>query len=170
MPFYSQLKLYINLTSDAGDSLIAIEDENVPAEVNETIVEESNVNATLNETDISDLNGTISNASQVENSTKETLAVNSTSTNSGLPKWFCKGRNNSQSNETLQQTVVIVNSEELLTLINATTDNETDSFAVVLFFTQYCPFCAKLAPMYNALGRVYNNLPILAIDAHKQHR
>lgn len=170
MSFYSQLKLCINLTSDAGDSSIAIKDENVPAEVNETILEESNVNATLNETDISDLNGTISNASQVENSSKNNLAVNSTSTNSGLPKWFCKGRNNSQSNETLQHTVVIVNSEELLTLINATTDNETDSCAVVLFFTQYCPFCAKLAPMYNALGRVYSNLPILAIDAHKQHR
>ena len=70
----------------------------------------------------------------------------------------------------MQQKVVIVNSEELLKLINATTDNETDSCAVALFFTQYCPFCAKLAPLYNALGRVYNSLPILAIDAYKQHR
>ena len=174
--FYSQLKLCekilklytsYNLVSDA------VEEKNVPAEVNDTVLEASNANATLNETGILGLNGTVSNTSQVENSTKTKLndeTVNSTSANSGLPKWFCKGRNNSQSNETLQQKVVIVNSEELLKLINATTDNETDSCAVVLFFTQYCPFCAKLAPLYNALGRVYNNLPILAIDAYKQHR
>lgn len=151
----------------------AVEEENVSAEVNDTILEVSNANATLNETGILDLNGTVSNASQVENSTKNKLndeTVNSTSAHSGLPKWFCKGRNNSQSNETLQQKVVIVNSEQLLKLINTTTDNNTDSCAVVLFFTQYCPFCAKLAPLYNALGRVYTNLPILAIDAHKQHR
>ena len=163
------LKLYnsYNLVSDA------VEEKNVPAEVNDTVLEASNANETLNETGILGLNGTVSNTSQVENSTKTKLndeTVNSTSANSGLPKWFCKGRNNSQSNETLQQKVVIVNSEELLKLINATTDNETDSCAVVLFFTQYCPFCAKLAPLYNALGRVYNNLPILAIDAYKQHR
>ena len=162
-------KLYTsyNLVSDA------VEEKNVPAEVNDTVLEASNANATLNETGILGLNGTVSNTSQVENSTKTKLndeTVNSTSANSGLPKWFCKGRNNSQSNETLQQKVVIVNSEELLKLINATTDNETDSCAVVLFFTQYCPFCAKLAPLYNALGRVYNSLPILAIDAYKQHR
>ena len=163
----------INLTSDAVESSDAIEEENVPSEVNDTALEVSNANATINETGILDLNGTISNTSQVENSTTNKLddeAMNSTTTNSGLPKWFCRGRNNSQSNETLPQNVVIVNSEELLTLINKTTDNETDTCAVVLFFTQYCPFCAKLAPMYNALGRVYNNLPILAIDAHKQHR
>ena len=166
LSFYSQLKSYF-IVSDV------VEEENVPAELNDTILEVSNANVTLNETDILDLNGTASNTSQVENSTKNKLndeTLNSSSANSGLPKWFCKGRNNSQSNETLQQKVAIVNSEQLLKLINATTDNDTDSCAVVLFFTQYCPFCAKLAPLYNALGRVYNKLPILAIDAYKQHR
>ena len=165
--YHSTHDSFLHIVSDA------VEEKNVPAKANDTVLEVSNANATLNETDILDLNGTVSNASQGENSTKTTLnddTVNSTSSDSGLPKWFCKGRNNSQGNETLQQKVVIVNSEELLKLINATTDNETDSCAVVLFFTQYCPFCAKLAPMYNALGRVYNNLPILAIDAYKQHR
>ena len=66
--------------------------------------------------------------------------------------------------------MAIVDAEELLKIINSTSDNNTDACAVVLFFTQYCPFSAKLAPMYNALGRVYNNLPILAVDAYKQHR
>lgn len=141
---------------------------------NDTIVEVSDVNGTVNETESLDVNGTVSdvNSSEIENSTKDKFeldVVNSTS--SGLPKWFCRGRNNSQSNDTLQSKVLIVDAEELLNWINTTDDNnETDTCAVVLFFTQYCPFCAKLAPMYNALGRVYNNLPILAIDAYKQHR
>ena len=147
------------------------EEKSVPAEANDTIVEAFNVNATVNETGILDENGTIFNSSQLENSTKENVeAVNSTITTSGLPKWFCRGRNNSQTNDSLAHEVMIVNSEELLKWINTTAENETDACAVVLFFTQYCPFCAKLAPMYNALGRVYNNLPILAIDAYKQHR
>ncbi|KAL9962610.1 hypothetical protein ACROYT_G031729 [Oculina patagonica] len=155
---------------DAVDN--SVEEKNVPAGVNDTIVEAFNItNATVNETDIVEVNGTLSNSSQIENSTKNTEleVVNATSSKSGLPKWFCKGRNNSQNNDSLPQKVLIVNSEELLKWINTTTDNETDACAVVLFFTQYCPFCAKLAPMYNALGRVYNNLPILAIDAYKQH-
>lgn len=156
--------------SDAVDN--SIEEKNVPAEVSDTIAEALNVNTTVIETDILEVNGTIiSNSSQTENSTKDKLEVsNTTSKSSGLPKWLCRGRNNSQSNDSLPQKVIIVNSEELLKWINTTADNESDSCAVVLFFTHYCPFCAKLAPMYNAVGRVYNNLPILAINAYKQHR
>ena len=128
-------------------------------------------NETVNETSVLDVNGTISkaNSSVIENTTQDNV-INSTTASTGLPKWFCKGRNNSQSNDSVEQRVVMVNAEELLQRINTTVDNETDSCAVVLFYTQYCPFCAKLAPLYNALGRVYNNLPILAVDAYKQHR
>lgn len=101
-----------------------------------------------------------------ENETKDDAIVNST----GLPKWFCKGLNGSQSNTSIYNRVVIVNSDELLRQINSSNDNETDSCAIVLFYTNYCPFSAKLAPLYNALGRVYDNLPVLAIDAYRQHR
>lgn len=136
---------------------------------NDTISEIFNITATSNETEViaaneTDLDG---NLPQTENTTERKIEVSNSTT---TPKWFCKGRNNSEHNDSLPQSVIIVNAEELLQIINSTSDNETDSCAVVLFFTRYCPFSAKLSPLYNAMGRVYNNLPILAVDAHKQHR
>lgn len=136
---------------------------------NGTIVETAN--DTVNGTSVLDVNGTISElvSSQIVNTTSDNV-TNSSDASNGLPKWFCKGRNNSHNNDSVDQRVIVVNAEELLWRINSTEDNETDSCAVVLFFTHHCRFCAKLAPLYNALGRVYNNLPILAVDAYRQHR
>ena len=136
---------------------------------NDTIVETAN--DTANGTSVLDVNGSISElaSSQIVNTTSDNV-INSTDSSNGLPKWFCKGRNNSHNNDSVDRRVIIVNADELLWRINSTEDNETDSCAVVLFFTHHCRFCAKLAPLYNALGRVYNNLPILAVDAYRQHR
>lgn len=149
----------------------------VDGKANETLMD--SMDTSLNELSFADANQTISvvnftetvtNNSELEiskeNETKDDAVVNSTA----LPKWFCKGLNDSQSNTSIYNRVVIVNSDELLRKINSSNDNESDSCAIVLFYTNYCPFCAKLAPLYNALGRVYGNLPVLAIDAHKQHR
>ena len=140
-------------------------------DINNTMLEEAI--QTMNKTTIADVNnGTISeeNSSQIENASEVVNTTNSTSASSELPKYFCKGRNNSLGNGSVEQRVVIVKADELMQWINTTEDNETDSCAVVLFYTEYCPFCAKLGPLYNALGRVYNNLPVLAVDAYKQHR
>lgn len=139
-------------------------------DINNTMLEEAI--QTMNKTTIADVNnGTISeeNSSQIENASEVVNTTNSTSASSELPKYFCKGRNNSLGNGSVEQRVIIVKADELMQWINTTEDNETDSCAVVLFYTEYCPFCAKLAPLYNALGRVYNNLPVLAVDAYKQH-
>lgn len=148
----------------------------VDGKANETLMD--SMDTSLNELSFADANQTISvvnvtetvtNNSELEiskeNETKDDAVVNST----GLPKWFCKGLNDSQSNTSIYNRVVIVDSDELLRKINSSNDNESDSCAIVLFYTNYCPFSAKLAPLYNALGRVYGNLPVLAIDAHKQH-
>ena len=146
-----------------------VDENSVSGGENDTILEIFNINETSSKTEVIAANETELNESlpQTENTTEHNIeVVNSTTT----PKWFCKGRNNSQHNDSLPQSVAIVDAEELLKIINSTSDNNTDACAVVLFFTQYCPFSAKLAPMYNALGRVYNNLPILAVDAYKQHR
>lgn len=149
----------------------------VDGKANETLMD--SMDTSLNEISFADANQTIpvvnvtetvTNNSELEiskeNETKDDAVVNSTA----LPKWFCKGLNDSQSNTSIYNRVVIVNSDELLRKINSSNDNESDSCAIVLFYTNYCPFSAKLAPLYNALGRVYGNLPVLAIDAHKQHR
>ena len=37
--------------------------------------------------------------------------------------------------------------------------------ALVLFYRAGCPFCADLAPSYNALGRAFPQLPVLAASA-----
>lgn len=39
---------------------------------------------------------------------------------------------------------------------------------LVLFFTSWCPFCAKAAPHFNALPRAYPPLRVVAIDVQKQ--
>lgn len=36
--------------------------------------------------------------------------------------------------------------------------------ALVLFYSRYCPFSVELAPLFNALARVYPQLPLLAFD------
>ncbi|XP_068706369.1 thioredoxin domain-containing protein 15-like isoform X1 [Montipora foliosa] len=143
----------------------------VNVETSDTAVEAGNM--TLKEPIVIDTNETdsIINSTDTEwninmNETKADGVINNSTTS---PKWSCKGRNNSQNNDTINQKVVIVHSDELLQQINSSENNETDPCAIVLFYTNYCPFSAKLAPLYNALGRVYNNLPVLAIDAHKQH-
>ncbi|KAM7428208.1 cell redox homeostasis [Porites harrisoni] len=147
-----------------------VEERSAPVDINNTMLEEAI--QTMNKTTIADVNdGTISeeNSSQIENASEVVNTTNSTSASSELPKYFCKGRNNSLGNGSVEQRVIIVKADELMQWINTTEDNETDSCAVVLFYTEYCPFCANLAPLYNALGRVYNNLPVLAVDAYKQH-
>ena len=44
-------------------------------------------------------------------------------------------------------------------------DSDRPLCAVVLFYHAGCPFCAKLAPSYNALGRAFPQLPVLAVSA-----
>ena len=146
-----------------------MEDNAVAKDINDTILK--TFTEPVNTSAVLDVNGTISdvNSLQIENAS-EVNTTNTTSASSELPKYFCKGRNNSVGNDTVEHRVIIVTANELFEWINTTADNETDSCAVVLFYTEYCPFCAKLAPLYNALGRVYNNLPVLAVDAFKQHR
>ena len=148
-----------------------VEESSGPKDINDTMLEEAI--QTMSKTTIADVNNrTISeeNSLQFENASEVVNTTNSTSASSELPKYFCKGRNNSLGNGSVEQRVIIVKADELMQWINTTEDNETDTCAVVLFYTEYCPFCAKLAPLYNALGRVYNNLPVLAVDAYKQHR
>ena len=44
--------------------------------------------------------------------------------------------------------------------------NSTDCFFVLLFVT-WCPFSARLAPIFNALPRAFSNLDVLAFDVSK---
>lgn len=62
-------------------------------------------------------------------------------------------------------TVQVLNaSQDLMEFLNA---NSTEC-SVVLFFTPWCQFSAKLAPHFNALPRVFSSMHFLALDA-SQH-
>lgn len=41
---------------------------------------------------------------------------------------------------------------------------------LVMFYYKWCPFSAKYAKHYNALGRVYPQFNVLAIDAYGLNR
>ncbi|KAK3722087.1 hypothetical protein QZH41_019842, partial [Actinostola sp. cb2023] len=106
--------------------------------------------AAANTTNVGSLNGT--------NST----SLNESST-SKRPKWHCEGRNLDDEHS---RKVLLVNDSTLLKWINSS-NNASDGCAVVMFYAQFCPFSASIAPQFNAFGRAYNNTPILAIDAYK---
>jgi thiol-disulfide isomerase/thioredoxin len=38
---------------------------------------------------------------------------------------------------------------------------------LVFFFAPWCPFSAEAAPHFNAFGRIYSDLPVLAVDSSK---
>lgn len=42
--------------------------------------------------------------------------------------------------------------------------------SVVLFFTTWCQFSARLAPHFNALPRVFPSMHFLALDASQHSR
>lgn len=60
--------------------------------------------------------------------------------------------------------VQLVNGSRLTTYLSDS--NTTDCF-FVLFFVPWCPFSARLAPIFNALPRAFQNLDVLAFDVSK---
>jgi len=60
--------------------------------------------------------------------------------------------------------VFVVNNESLLGDMISTM-NRTKVCALLLFYSPYCEFCTKLAPLYNVVGRSYKDILVLATDA-----
>ena len=58
-------------------------------------------------------------------------------------------------------TVQIVNGSRLTSILSNSEPNEC---FLVLFYVPWCPFSARLAPIYNALPRAFLNLDVLAFD------
>lgn len=66
--------------------------------------------------------------------------------------------------------VCLVNSSQLLESLKFSNDSKFGNCLLVFFYTSWCPFCAKVAPHYNALARVFPSLQTVAIDAVKFNR
>jgi hypothetical protein len=70
--------------------------------------------------------------------------------------------NDSESRQT--NVVQLINGTRLTQMLSESL--EFDCF-LVLFYVPWCPFSARLAPIYNALPRAFPNLDILAFDISK---
>ena len=80
-------------------------------------------------------------------------------------KITCRPRNVSATNETdlYVPMVKLVTSKELLHRLSITNDTYANCI-VVMFYAPWCPFCAKVAPHFNALPKVFPQLDFMAID------
>ncbi|XP_005090242.1 thioredoxin domain-containing protein 15 [Aplysia californica] len=60
--------------------------------------------------------------------------------------------------------VKVVNSTELLEILNFSKNQKVSTCVLVMFYAPWCHFCARTAPHYNALARAYPQLDVLAVD------
>ena len=104
----------------------------------------------------------IDNQVQKNSSTTSELSPNTTNTTS-QPFWSCV-----KYNMTEQNVIILKNRSSLIWWLDEI--NKTMSCAVILFYARWCYFSASLAPMYNAVGRAFSGIPILAIDAYSHNR
>lgn len=101
---------------------------------------------------------------QTEQNSSNTSELSSNTTNTTLqPFWSCV-----KYNMTEQKVVILKDKNSLIWWLDEL--NKTMSCAVVLFYAKWCYFSASLAPMYNAVGRAFSGIPILAIDAYTHNR
>ena len=61
--------------------------------------------------------------------------------------------------------MILVNSTELMTHLGS---HKAGMCAVVLFYASWCPFSIKMALFYNALGRLYPDIPMFAVKMNTQ--
>lgn len=76
-------------------------------------------------------------------------------------RWPCK-----TFNITNTSTTVIINNETLYSDILANM-NSTHGCGLLLFYSPYCEFSTNLAPLYNAVGRSYPELAVMALDTQE---
>lgn len=99
---------------------------------------------------------------KAENDTIEESEGNITK-ESSEPSWSCERFNLSK-----ESVVMLDDNNNLSSWLEEI--NRTTSCAVVLFYAKWCYFSAMLAPAYNAVGRAFKGIPILALDAYTYNR
>lgn len=104
----------------------------------------------------------IDNQTNINSANVSELAANSTN-KTMQPFWSC-----GKYNMTQQNVIVLKDKNSLMWWLDEL--NKTAGCAVVLFYAKWCYFSTSLAPMYNAVGRAFSGIPILAIDAYTHNR
>lgn len=96
-------------------------------------------------------NSTLSDKTEGNNATLNTSSVPS-------HKWPCKAFNITE----LPATVVLNNETDYSDIFARM--NTSHGCGLLLFYSPYCEFCTNLAPLYNAVGRSYPSLAVMAVD------
>ena len=65
--------------------------------------------------------------------------------------------------------VQLVNSSEILEFLDSVPNTTRSRCAVVLFYYPSCVFSCKAAPHFNALGRLFPQIHVLALDAYSHN-
>ena len=109
----------------------------------------------------SDIQPNVSAPSLQEDSTTPQGDSNDTS-NVPSHRWPCKRFNLTDENSA----TYLVPNDTVYTEILARM-NTTHGCGLLLFYSPYCEFCTNFAPLYNAIGRSYPDLAVMAFDAHE---
>jgi len=147
-----------------GDSLEEHDDEN---SFEDSPIEESfsaSVENLLEETFDRLVSGDNLSEEQIGEPNTNSTTNNDTSPNVPSHRWPCKS-----FNITANASTVILNNETEYTSIFARM-NSTHGCGLLLFYSPHCEFCTKLAPMYNALGRAYPDLAVMAVNVEQAMR
>lgn len=108
-----------------------------------------------------DKNQTLTNITSAAENISKPDAGNSTN-KTVEPFWSC-----AKYNITEQNVIILKDKNSLIWWLDEL--NKTMGCAVVLFYAKWCYFSANLAPAYNAVGRAFSGIPILAIDAYTHY-
>lgn len=153
---FSLIILLISVTIVFGDNLYDVNSEldRLPEEQKQEIIDQFDDLVSQDTQRIS----------LVENKTAE-HTENDTS-NVPSHRWPCKPFNittNSTSN------ALIINNETEYSQIFAKM-NSTQGCGLLLFYSPHCEFCTTLAPLYNAVGRSYPDLAVMAVNVQETMR
>ena len=95
--------------------------------------------------------------------TTSTVTPSSTTTQSTPPNCVVSAKLN-QTDKIIRNEVKLVNGSHLTRTLS---DSASLECFLVLFYVPWCPFSARLAPLFNALPKAFPNLDILAFDVSK---
>ena len=134
---------------------------NLDEVVSETSVD-SKINTDNYQSQSSEIDNNDINATNINSANISEPAGNSTN-KTAQPFWSC-----AKYNLTRQNVIILKDKNDLIWWLDEL--NKTMACAVVLFYAKWCYFSAKLAPMYNAVGRAFPGVPVLAFDAYTHNR
>ena len=96
-----------------------------------------------------------------QNNISSNISLDTNTTEKVKHRWNCKPFNISSNSSTL----IMSNDTKISEFFSQM--NKSNGCALLLFYSPYCQFCADMASLYNAVGRLYDNIAVVAIDAQE---